>query len=85
LQALIWATSTQLKPASLGDFGLTLLIASRKMEYLYALVLAHAQKFNAAADHVTTYLKLAPGASDAAEAQKRLVQFQGLASSAGTR
>jgi len=55
------------------------------MEYLYALVLAHAQKFNAAADHVTTYLKLAPGASDAAEAQKRLVQFQGLASSAGTR
>jgi tetratricopeptide (TPR) repeat protein len=56
-----------------------------QMEYLYALVLAHAQKFNAAADHVTTYLKLAPGASDAAEAQKRLVQFQGLASSAGTR
>ena len=56
-----------------------------QMEYLYALVLAHAQKFSAAADHLTTYLKLAPGASDAAAARKRLVQFQGLASTAETR
>lgn len=56
-----------------------------QMEYLYALVLAHAQKFSAAADHVTTYLRLAPGALDAAEARKRLVQFQGLASTAGSR
>ena len=57
-----------------------------QMEYLYALVLAHAQKYSAAADHVTTYLKLAPpGAIDAGEAQKRLIEFQGLASTVGTR
>lgn len=56
-----------------------------QMEYLYALVLARSQNFQAAADHVTTYLKLCPKASDAAEAQKRLVQFQTLASPAATR
>ena len=56
-----------------------------QMEYLYALVLARLQDFQSAADHVAAYLKLSPQANDAPEAQKRLAQFQKLATVAGTR
>ena len=50
-----------------------------QMEYLYALVLARRQQFQSAADHTAAYLKLLPQATDAAEAQKRLAEFQSLA------
>jgi tetratricopeptide (TPR) repeat protein len=56
-----------------------------QMEYLYALVLARQQNFQAAADHTAAYLKLSPTASDATEAQTRLAQFRTLATTGGTK
>ena len=56
-----------------------------QLEYLYALVLARRENFQAAAEHTAAYLKLSPKASDAPEAQKRLAQFQTLASTAAAR
>jgi len=47
-----------------------------QMEYLYGLILARKQDYSSAADHVASYLKLAPQAKDAPEAQKRLVELQ---------
>jgi regulator of sirC expression with transglutaminase-like and TPR domain len=46
------------------------------MEYLYALILARNQNYQSAVDHVSTYLKLAPQAADAQNAQKLLEQLQ---------
>jgi tetratricopeptide (TPR) repeat protein len=56
-----------------------------QMEYLYGLILARSQKYQLAAEHVSTYLKLSPQAPDAQEAQKRLTQLQELAAQASVR
>ena len=47
-----------------------------QMEYLYALILARSQNYQSAVDHVSTYLKLAPQAADAQNAQKLLRELQ---------
>jgi len=47
-----------------------------QMEYLYALILARNQNYESAVDHVSTYLKLAPQAADAQNAQKLLRELQ---------
>jgi tetratricopeptide (TPR) repeat protein len=47
-----------------------------QLEYLYGLILARKQDYQAAAEHVSAYLKLSPQASDAPDAQKMLVELQ---------
>jgi tetratricopeptide (TPR) repeat protein len=47
-----------------------------QMEYLYGLILASKQQFKSAAEHVATYLKLSPHASDAQTARLVLADYQ---------
>jgi len=53
-----------------------------QMEYLYGLILASRRNYQSAAEHVGAYLKLAPQAGDAQEAQERLAEFRELAQAA---
>jgi len=46
------------------------------MEYLYGLILARRHNYDAAAEHINTYLALAPGASNAGAAREALAQLQ---------
>ena len=46
------------------------------------LILAQRQDFAGAAEHFKTYLKLAPGASDAATVMKQLEQVEKISASA---
>jgi len=46
------------------------------MEYLYALILANHHDYSSAADHASTYLRLAPHASHSQAAQKLLGELQ---------
>src|SRR5581483_11072587 len=52
-----------------------------QIEHLYGLVLASNHDFNAAAEHLSAYLRLAPGAADAAAARSKLSELQNLAES----
>jgi len=47
-----------------------------QMEYLYGLILANKHEYATAAEHVGTYLRLAPHAKDAQSAQNSLAEFQ---------
>ena len=47
-----------------------------EMEYLYGLILANHEDYSTAAAHISTYLRLAPGAKNAQTAQKMLVEIQ---------
>lgn len=51
-----------------------------QLEYLYGVILAREQNYKAAMEHIQAYLKLAPHAPDAQEAQKKLEIIQKLAS-----
>ena len=46
------------------------------MEYLYGLILARRNDYSAAAEHVSTYIGLAPHASNLETARKALAEFQ---------
>ena len=45
------------------------------MEYLYGLILAHRHQYDAAVEHVSTYLRLAPRGSNVPAAQKTLAEL----------
>ncbi len=47
-----------------------------EMEYLYGLILARRNDYSAAAEHVSTYLGLAPHAANSDAARKALADFQ---------
>src|SRR5215469_4577376 len=52
-----------------------------RLEYLYGMILARRGDYKAAVEHMQTYLRLSPNASDAADAQNKLAQLQKLAAS----
>lgn len=58
-----------------------------QIEYLYGLILAKKNDYKSASEHVSSYLHLAPKASDADAARKSLADFQQKAqmAEAGTR
>jgi hypothetical protein len=51
-----------------------------QLEYLYGLILATRQNYGVAVQHIKSYLQLSPSAQDAQEAQRRLTEFEKLAS-----
>jgi lipoprotein NlpI len=55
-----------------------------QLEHLYATILASRQDYDAATEHIKTYLRLSPHADDAQAAQDKLVAWQKLAQSATT-
>jgi len=52
-----------------------------QLEYLYGMILARRGDYKAAVEHMRTYLRLSPNASDAADVQNKLAQLQKLATS----
>ena len=52
-----------------------------QLEYLYGMILARRGNYKAAVEHLRTYLRLSPNASDAADVQNKLAQLQKLAAS----
>jgi tetratricopeptide (TPR) repeat protein len=52
-----------------------------QLEYLYGLLLARRQDYKTAAEHIQVYLKLAPHASDAPVAERRMTEFEKLSES----
>jgi Tetratricopeptide repeat len=52
-----------------------------QLEYLYGMILARRGNYKAAVEHMQTYLRLSPHASDAVDAQNKLAQLQKLAAS----
>lgn len=49
-----------------------------QMEYLYGLILARNKDYGAASEHIRAYLRLSPGASDAARARQTLADLDHL-------
>jgi tetratricopeptide (TPR) repeat protein len=47
-----------------------------QLEYLYSLILARKQEYQAASDHVNAYLRLSPEGKDAPAARLALAEFQ---------
>ncbi len=47
-----------------------------QLEYLYAMVLERQQNYDAAVEHIKSYLRLAPNAADAQQAQQRLAAIE---------
>jgi cytochrome c-type biogenesis protein CcmH/NrfG len=52
-----------------------------QLEYLYAMILAHRGEYKDAIFHMQNYLRLAPHAHDAQDAQSKLAEIQKLANS----
>ena len=55
-----------------------------QLEYLYGLVLGTKQNYNLAVQHIRSYLQLSPRAGDVHDAQRRLAEFEKLASTQTT-
>lgn len=47
-----------------------------QMEYLYGLILGNKKDYKSAVEHISTYLRLNPNASDASEARQMLEAYQ---------
>ena len=47
-----------------------------QLEYLYGMILARRGDYKSVVEHMRTYLRLSPHASDAADAQNKLAQLQ---------
>jgi tetratricopeptide (TPR) repeat protein len=51
-----------------------------QLEYLYGVILGARRNYGVAVQHIKTYLQLSPRAEDARDAQRRLAEFEKLAS-----